>query len=330
MTTRRLLTCEHCDEAGYAEDGDFQVDKQQQGFWCETCDRYNYLDKNAVRHRFKLILEKKDGPKNAVAKPPHKFAKQLSPYRYPGGKSKVIDYLYHHLHESRTKLLVSPFTGGGSFELAMLEAGVVDSLHLNDLDFGVFSFWSIVRDDPAALIDLIRTVTPTHADYFAAQAHIKANYDGLSGLDAAWCSLLVNRLAYSGVAKANPLGGRHGDQASLLSRWKPEVLIKRIQTIHDMRERFIVTQQPAVALIEEAYWNDEATLFIDPPYVAKGKALYQCFYTMDDHYELCALLDSLHGGFSGADIVLTYDYHETLEFIYDTPDIEYLTRIYSA
>lgn len=325
-----ILTCQHCCEQGYAEDGDFQLDNRNEGFWCETCDSYSYLDDDAIKHRFRLILEKKVGLKTPVAKPAHKFAKQLSPYRYPGGKSKVIDYLYQHLHADRCKLLVSPFTGGGSFELAMLEADIVDRLHLNDLDFGVFAFWSIVREDPAALIDRIRTEQPTHADYFNAQAGIKANYEGLSQLDAAWSSLLVNRLAYSGVSKANPLGGRNGNQVDLLSRWKPDVLIKRIERIHAMRDRFVVTQQPAVGLIEEAYWNHEATLFIDPPYLAKGKALYQCFYTMDDHYELCALLDSLHAGFSGADILLTYDHQDVLESMYGTPEIEYLTRNYSA
>ena len=53
-------------------------------------------------------------------------------------------------------------------------------------------------------------------------------------VDAAWASLLVNRLAYSGIFKANPLGGKHGSKQQLLSRWNPTELIRRIKTIHEM------------------------------------------------------------------------------------------------
>lgn len=212
----------------------------------------------------------------------------------------------------------------------MLDAGVVEQIHLNDLDTGVFSFWWIIKYMPYALIDRIQSVQPDHKDYFSAQTIIKSDYNGVDVVDAAWFSLLVNRLAYSGVSKANPLGGRKGKIEDLLSRWNPMELTKRIEKIHSMSEKIEITQKNAVGIIEEAYWQDDATIFIDPPYVNKGKDLYHCYYTEKSHRELSHVLDTLHFGFPGADIVVTYDYNDWLDNLYEFPKREVIGRTYSA
>lgn len=325
-----MLTCQFCGLTSTAESGDFQLDEFNIGFWCESCDGFTYLNDNTEKHRFVLILEDKNASKT-IFNPPHiKLDKRISPYRYPGGKSKIIDYLYTHLKLSTAKKLISPFTGGGSFELAMLQAGVIDHLHINDLDTGVYSFWWVLKHMPYVLIERLKSIRPTHKDYFYAQALIKSDYQGADVVEAAWASLLVNRLAYSGIIKANPLGGKKGSKKVLLSRWNPNDLIRRIEKIHSLSEKIEVTQINAVKLIEEAYWQNETTIFIDPPYVNKGKELYQCFYTEDDHRELSHLLNSLYFGFPGADIIVTYDYNDWLDNLYMYPEKERIGRIYSA
>ncbi|MFC0273611.1 DNA adenine methylase [Metabacillus herbersteinensis] len=327
-----MLKCQFCGLTSTFESGDFQLDKTNlnKGFWCEECDGYTYIDKNTNKHRFKLILEDKNADMSIFIPPNIKLAKRISPYRYPGGKSKVIDYLYTQLQESKSKKLVSPFTGGGSFELAMLDAGVIEQLHINDLDIGVYSLWWIIKHMPYVIIERLQSSHPTHKDYFSAQSLIKADCRGADIVEAAWSSLLVNRLAYSGVFKANPLGGRNGSRNDLLSRWNPKNLIKRIEKIHAMSDRIEITQENAVGLIEEAYWQDKATIFIDPPYVNKGKDLYHCYYNEKDHLELALLLDTLHFGFPSADILVTYDYNEWLNKLYDYPEREIIGRKYSA
>lgn len=327
---KHILTCQFCDLTSSVESGDFQLDKYNKGFWCETCDGYTYLETDMDRHRFKLILEDKNAEKIIFNPSKIKLAKRISPYRYPGGKSKVSNYLYTHLQEKNSKKLVSPFTGGGSFELAMLDAGIIEQLHINDLDTGVFSLWWIIKHMPYELTERLKTIQPTHKDYFVGQAIIKSDYRGVDMVEAAWSSLLVNRLAFSGVSKANPLGGRNGSKQDLLSRWNPKDLINRINKIHAMSDQIEVTQENAVGLIEEAYWQDDATIFIDPPYVNKGKDLYHCFYTENDHRELSQLLDSLHFGCPGADILVTYDYNDWLDNLYEFPEKEIIGRTYSV
>lgn len=323
-----MLTCQFCDYT-FKEDT-FQFDANNKGFWCDDCDSFTYFNTETNRHRFTLVLEDKEATNTCFNPIPLKLNKRISPFRYPGGKSKVSNYLYTHLQEVKSKKLISPFTGGGSFELAMLEAGVIERLHLNDLDTGIYSFWWLVKHMPDELIHRIKTMRITHKDYFKAQAIIKSDYVGVDMIEAAWAILLVNRLAFSGISKANPLGGRNGKITDLLSRWNPNELIKRINKIHAMSERITVTQLNAVELIEEAYWEDDSTIFIDPPYVAKGKDLYHCFYTEKDHRELSTLLDLLYAGCPGADILVTYDYSVWLDDLYMFPQRAIIGRTYSA
>lgn len=213
--------------------------------------------------------------------------------------------------------------------LSFLDAGVIKELVLNDLDFGVYSLFYTIKHDPYNLIYAINKLQPTHEDYFKAQNIIKSDYKNCDTIKAALSLLLVNRLAYSGIYKANPLGGRNGSIEQLHGRWNPKTLTKRILHIHDMSDRITVLNVDACSLIEEEYWNQTSTIFIDPPFYKKGKDLYYCFYKREDHINLNFLLDNLYLGVPGADIILTYDNNKFIEDLYLYPNIEKISRVYS-
>ncbi|WP_268626921.1 DNA adenine methylase [Paenibacillus alvei] len=323
----RKLICQFCEEV-YDPESEMP-DHSREGFWCDYCDGFTYYDGNQ-HHRITLILEEK-GQSQVLPQVPKKFKKQLSLLRYPGGKSKFISVVYNKLREEKTTTLVSPYTGGGSVEFALLEAGIIERLILNDKDVGIYALFWAVKHMPDVLIARIANYCPSHRDFFHAQRIIKSDYVGSTLIDAAWYTLLVNRLAYSGIFKANPLGGRHGEINKLLSRWNPDQLCKRIKILHSLSDRFEIYNQDACELIEEHYWWHDATIFIDPPYVGKGKDLYRHYYTEADHYQLQMLLDSLHQGMPGADIILTYDNDPLIEQIYEYPTtIERVSRVYSV
>lgn len=323
-----ILICRMC-EAEESTKNSF--DSDDNGWWCDECDAYNYYEQSKhLEHQFTIIYEDKSA-KNTKSNMTSKILKkQLSPFRYPGGKSKVIPYLAQFLRESKCEVLASPFTGGGSFELSMLEAGVVKKLRLNDLDYGVYAVWWCILHMPDVLIERIQAFKPTHKAYFKAQSLIKNDYRHLDVVEAAWITLLVNRLSFSGIAKANPLGGKNGTKESLISRWNPNTLIKRINAIQRLAPNIEVSCENATDFIQDEFWSDTSTLFIDPPYVEKGKALYNQFYTKENHMELAFLLRSLHVGTPAADILVTYDYNEWLEGHYYAVDqSEILGRNYS-
>lgn len=311
MLTEEKLICRACgcDDA--------QDDENERGWWCGCCDTFNYWNEQLhQQHKFTIVLEDKyKAEKKVQANIPLK--KRLSPLRYPGGKNRLIDYISTLMRPGKCDTLISPFLGGGSVELSLLESGVVKKLVLNDLDYGIASLWWSMLNLPDALISRIESFKPTHKAYFEAQQMIKSDYRHLDMLDAAWITLLVNRLAYSGIAKANPLGGKNGDIKSLTSRWNPRTLISRINAINAMADKIEIHCEDAVSFIENHFWNDNATLFIDPPYYEKGQALYNLFFTERDHINLAWTLQTIHDSFPSSDVIVTYDFHDFIDGIYN-------------
>ncbi|MEG6533720.1 hypothetical protein V6C20_09330 [Caldibacillus thermoamylovorans] len=142
--------------------------------------------------------------------------------------------------------------------------------------------------------------------------------------------MLNNNFKWGLFLKDELIAEYPGTRKALLSRWNPIELEKRIMHIHQLSDHITITQENALELIEEAYWDEEATIFIDPPYFEKGKELYHCFYTKKDHIELAQLLDSLYQGCPGADLIVTYDYHQWIDNLYFYPQTEVISRSYSA
>lgn len=323
MYSTQKLLCRACS-------CDVHDDVNENGWWCADCDSFNYWNDTAHKqHKFTIILEDKFKNEKKV-KSTIPFKKQLSPLRYPGGKSKLIDYLSTLVRPGKCETLISPFVGGGSFELALLDSGIVQKLMLNDLDYGIYSLWWTMLYMPDELISRIECFKPSHKAYFEAQQLIKSDYRHLDILEAAWITLLVNRLAYSGIAKANPLGGKKGDITSLTARWTPHTLIKRIEGVHALADKIEIYCEDAVNFIENYFWDDKATLFVDPPYYEKGQALYNLFFTEKDHINLSWTLQTIHNSFPSSDVIVTYDFHDFINGIYDGVDQrEVIGRQYS-
>ena len=246
--------------------------------------------------------------------------------RYPGGKSKVLDLLASYLSEEK-KTFVDVYCGGGSVGLSLLLSGVVEHLVMNDLDKGIYAFFHTILTAPEALNQKIRTVVPDRELFFHYQYMVKKNYEGFPELERAFGFLVVNRLAFSGIWNANPT-------SNLLQRWNPKVLEKRIWNIWEKREQITLLNEDALKVIEEYYWDETCTLFIDPPYyVAWDKKLYHHCYQEEEHQKLADLLNALVCGMPAhADILVTYDNHSFIAKLYQesgVANVETISRNYS-
>ena len=273
-----------------------------------------------------VLLENKENKEATKVHPRFKFKKQVSPLRYPGGKSKVLDLLASYLSEEK-KTFVDVYCGGGSVGLSLLLSGVVEHLVMNDLDKGVYAFFHTVLTAPEALIQKIRTVVPDRELFFYYQEMVKKDYDEFPELERAFGFLVVNRLAFSGIWNANPT-------SNLLQRWNPKVLEKRIWDIWEKREQITLLNEDALKVIEEYYWDETCTLFIDPPYyVAWDKKLYHHCYQEEEHQKLADLLNTLVCGMPAhADILVTYDNHPFIAKLYQESgfaNVETISRNYS-
>lgn len=303
-------TCQFC---GYSSDDiyDFEADyKMNQGFWCPDCDGFTYYQQNpSNQHSFLLFLENKNEISTEKCNSKIKFHSHVSPLRYPGGKSKVIPQIYEKCNKNHLENFVEPYAGGASVGISLLLSGLVKSLYLNDLDFGVYSLFEVIKIDPESLCTKIKAFIPNQEAFYKAKEVISSNYKDCDILEAAWNLFIVNRLAFSGISKANCMSNPS-------ARWNPDALIKRISAIHNISDHIFVSNENAIDFIEEKYWLYNATILIDPPYYFKGKDLYHCYYE-----KLAFLLDNLYKGMPGADMIVTYDMAEQIKSIYDYPDI---------
>ena len=88
----------------------------------------------------------------------------LSPLRYAGGKSNAVGLILEHLPALKSKKIVSPFFGGGSFEIA-----VAQQLGFQVIGYDIFeilvNFWQTLLARPTELADALKTMTPTKEAY---------------------------------------------------------------------------------------------------------------------------------------------------------------------
>lgn len=314
-----MYTCQFCGYTSETSD-DFEEDfLNHKGFWCPDCDSFTYNNKIKKRHSFKLILE--DKVERETSQGTVKFKTNVSPLRYPGGKSRMVSLIYDKCNKENMQTFIEPYCGGASVGLSLLAAGVIKKLYLNDIDYGVYSLYLTILEHPEYLISRLHDKVPDREQFFSYRKYVLEGYK-CDIEEAAWMYLVVNRMAFSGIVSANPM-------SDINARWNVETLVNRINQINSLRDQIYLSCIDACSLIEEAYWMPATTILIDPPYFKKGKVLYNHWYSEKEHTKLAALLQSCHAGFPGADILLTYDYDDFIDKLYKVPEKEIVGRRYS-
>jgi DNA adenine methylase len=98
----------------------------------------------------------------------------LSPLRYAGGKSKAIGLILEHLPALKERKIVSPFFGGGSFELVLAK-----QLGFQVIGYDIFgilvNFWKQILERPAALATELAKLVPD-AENYTRNRHILLAY----------------------------------------------------------------------------------------------------------------------------------------------------------
>ena len=252
------------------------------------------------------------------------MGKTLSPLRYPGGKSQIYrrvrDLIVANGFNNRT--YVEPFAGGFGVGIALLKNNIIRQAIINDLDIHIYHFWDAVLNQTEDLIELIR-VTPITLEERLRQKEIYSDAESPPLLDG-FSTLFLNRVNYSGVLFAGPLGGNNQASAYPVDcRFNKDNIIERIQTIEDIRDSIHMYHDDACTLIATlcAQHNNDLFFYIDPPYVLKGKSLYSEYYTEADHRNLERVI---HESLQIVPWIVTYDDCDLVREIYQN----YLIREY--
>jgi len=138
-------------------------------------------------------------PQKLTPKSPLQSAGMASPLRYPGGKTRAVKILSDHLHAAYgdVRELISPFMGGGSFELDMHAKGVV--IQANDLFAPLYTFWRTVQSQRVELLDAVRALRPMTKEKFMEYRAAISSGAVSDNLTIAAYYFAINRSSFSGA-----------------------------------------------------------------------------------------------------------------------------------
>lgn len=244
-----------------------------------------------------------------LAKPLHKVVNvasvpQLSPFRYPGGKTWLVPRVRQWLSSlnARPTEFVEPFLGGGIVSLTVAAEALAAHVEMVELDEQVAAVWhAIITDGDAAwLADRIvdfELTTITLEKVLSERASAVR--------ERAFQTILKNRTYHGGILAPGSAPLKRGENGKgITSRWYPETLRKRLLEIDSMRERITFIEGDGIEAIRRNSHRSDAAFFIDPPYTAGGKRAGRRLYTHSelDHEELFREVSKVSGNF-----LMTYD-----------------------
>ena len=216
----------------------------------------------------------------------------ISPLRYPGGKTRACKYLddvltkYFNINKIST--IISPFFGGGSFEF-YLQNKYNMSIYANDKFTPLFIFWKCCKENKHQLcIELNKIDSITKEIFNNYRKHILTETDMIK---QAMYYFVINRCSFSGAT----LSGGFSQESSEKRFTKSS--IKRLENLN--LDKFTISNYDFVKYIDDckSICDDNTIMFLDPPYYLEKKSkLYgNCgdMHETFDHEQLHTLLTTI-------------------------------------
>lgn len=211
-----------------------------------------------------------------------------SPLRYPGGKSKLAPFIRLVLKKLRLEncVYIEPFAGGAGIALDLLINGDVDTIVINDWDKAIASFWKAVVTEPERFIDSIKRIPLTVTEWERQKA-IYENHSANNSFALGFSTFYLNRTNRSGIISGGGLigGVQQKGNWSMSARFNKESLIERIKMIAQRRRNIRVYNKDFFSFVKNYLpkYQDNAFMYIDPPYFNKSSKLYKNYFSYTDH-----------------------------------------------
>ncbi len=232
--------------------------------------------------------------------------KNISPLRYPGGKTRACKALEAILNEyfdvNSFEHLVSPFFGGGSFEFHLQYKYNLNIL-ANDKFTPLYHFWKTCSEMKDSLTNLLyqKVDKIKKDDFYQIRQEImqKNNYP----LEQGFMYFIINRCSFSGAT----LSGGFSLEAS-----KKRFTRSSIDRIKNLNlSRFQIYNKDFEEFINN-HANDNL-MFLDPPYYLQTPKLYGKNGDMHETFEHERLYKCLS---NKKNWILTYNNCEYIRDLY--------------
>lgn len=264
----------------------------------------------------------------------------ISPLRYAGGKSKAIGLILENLPKLKEKKIVSPFFGGGSFELCISQM-----LGVKVIGYDIFNmlvnFWNVLINYKDEFItELLKF--EINEEEFTYNRHVLLNYwEKIKPIDLNYktknkielkqedLTKLDNNIINQAVYYYYNMTLSYGP---MFLGWPSSNEINKNKferRIDKMKKMNLINLQVKCASFQEILDNHrDDFLFLDPPYYLDGdskmfKGMYpNCNFAIHhnsfDHIKLADMLKNHKGGF-----LMTYNNCSTIRDLYSGCKFEY-------
>jgi len=233
----------------------------------------------------------------------------VSPLRYPGGKTracKILDTIIKQYFDlTQIDILLSPFFGGGSFEL-YFQNNYNKQIIANDKFKPLYNFWNEVKINKDALCtELYKINSISNTDF----QNYRNTILEVSGIIQALQYFVINRCSFSGAT----LSGGFSEDAS--SKRFTKSSIDRIKNLN--LSNIIFSNLDFLdflnnnAVIIDA---NKTLIFLDPPYYLGNKSnLYGNNGDMHENFDHKLLFDVIS---SKKNWIITYNNCEYIKNLY--------------
>ncbi len=240
-----------------------------------------------------------------------------SPLRYAGGKSLAVGTILEQIPKD-TKRVISPFIGGGSFEIACSTYAGIEVIGFDIFDI-LINYWQQQIKNPKKLAKKLKNFQPTHAGFKEVKEKLKSHWQNSELIDD---SLeLASYYYYNHNTSYGP---------GFLS-WPSSVYMQEkrystmVQKVADTKLENISVYQGSFEHVIPKYKND--MLYCDPPYYLEGDSkMFKGIYPQRnfpihhngfDHEKLRDLLLEHKGGFvlSYNDCTTIRNWYKDFEFV---------------
>lgn len=232
--------------------------------------------------------------------------KQLSPFRYPGGKTWLVPEVKKWIECSgrSPSIFVEPFAGGAMVGLTVAYERLATQVLLSEIDEDVAAVWSsIFQGTDAEVKWLQKKIISFEVNLENVRRILSEKAETIP--QKAFRTIIKNRMQRGGIMAPGAGLVKSGEAGrGLRSRWYPETLAKRIEVLREIKESVTFVSEDAFKVIEKFRSDSQAFFFIDPPYTAGGKKAGKRLYAHNEinHKALFEKIADVRGP-----AMLTYD-----------------------
>lgn len=188
-----------------------------------------------------------------------------SPLRYPGGKSRGIDYICQYLPDNFSEYR-EPMVGGGSIFIYLKQQNPRLKIWINDLNPELYLFWKIAQSN---LVNLVNEIKNCKANYQDGKQLFRelttVNIHNLSDLERATRFFILNRITFSGTVESG------GFSQGAFEKRFTHSSIERLELLEHILSDITITNLDFEDVIKDNNHHN-IFLFLDPPYYNNAKS----------------------------------------------------------